>query len=331
MTFPQLARQYGGVAYREEDRGDDGLGGSGGGGGGDDADATAKAEAEAKAAKEADERRAQEKADREKNITIPKARHDEAVGREREARRAAEKRAQEAEAREAARNGGKEVEAVQKEIDDLYDELDKASADNNAAEKRRIRAAIRDREQAIADFRAEQKSEHARALAVEQVTYNGVVDRAEADYPFLRAPTDDEPNEDFKPELLEPVMALKAGYEAGGLSSSKALSKALRTLKTQLDAAKKAEKNEDPEAAAKAEAEAKAKAEAAAKEAEGKGGKRKEEAVERGKQAQAQQPAPKPGVAGTADKNVKEIKVKDLSDSDFDKLPEAEKKRLRGD
>jgi hypothetical protein len=166
------------------------------------------------------------------------------------------------------------------------------------------------------------RSSLARAEAVEQVRYDSVVDRVEEAYPFLA-----EGAEDFDADMTGTLLVMKRGYEAEGLSSSEALKRTIKALRPQLDAAKKAlAKPDDPaakEVADKAAAEAKTKAEKV--EAD-----RREKAVAAGSAAAAASPA-KPGVAGTADKTVKEIDVAKLSEKDYDKLPDDERKRLRGD
>lgn len=338
MTLSNLARPYGGVAYREEDRGDEvvSTGGSGSGTENKLADElAAKAAKEAEAAKVADAEkakeaeatkaaedaaRAAEKAAREAKIAVPKVRFDEAVGKERERAEKAERRLAEI---EAARESTADVKKITAEVEALQDELDKALADNNPSEKKRIRAEIRAREEALIDARVTARSSLARAEAVEQVRYDSVVDRVEEDYPFLA-----EGAEDFDADLTGTLLVMKRGYEAEGLSSSEALKRTVRSLKPQLEVAKKSrEKPGDPvaqAAAEKAAAEAKTKAEKA--EAD-----RREKAVAAGAAANKAQPAAKTGEAGTADKDIKQIDVTKLSEKDYDKLPEDELKRLRGD
>lgn len=329
MTLSNLARPYGGVAYREEagDRGDEGPGL----GSGEDeaAKAAAAAETAKVAASEAEKTRLAEKAEREKAIAIPKARHDEAVGKERTRAEAAEKRAAELEAAEKARQSTLDVKKVEADIEKLNEELDKALADNNPAEKARLRAAIREKERSLARAEARADARQEAQLAVEQERYNSAVELAERDYPFL-----DPTAEGFHDEMASAIMAMKAGLEQQGLASTAALKRAIKTLKPQLDALKKAEKVDDTEGADKAAAEAKEKAAAEEKVKAGKAAveeaRLRAEAVAKGAAAAKAQPAAG-AAAGAPDKRAKEQDVKKMSQKEFDALPDEEVKRLRGD
>lgn len=331
MNLSNLARPYGGVAYREEsgDRGDEGAGAAGG----EDEAAVAAASAAkaAEDAKAAEAVKAAEKARVEAEVSIPKKRFDEAVGKERAAREAAEKRATELEAAEAARKAVLDVKKVEKEISDLEDELEKANAEGTPEKRKELRAAIRTKERQLISAESRQDAAQARDHAVEQIRYDTVVDRVEVDYPFL-----DTANEDFSQPLANEVMELKAGFEGTGLSSSAALKKAIKYLKPQLDAAKKADKEGDEAAKAKAEAAAKAKA---AEEAAAAGGdaaaraaveKRRAAAVAAGAAAAAAQAAKGSGT-GSGDKTVKTVDPTKMSDEAFSKLTKEEKAKMRGD
>jgi hypothetical protein len=309
---------------RDEDRGDDAMGGGGGGGGTGDEGLDAEV-----AAKNAADKAAAEKAEREKDIKIPKVEFDRRIAAEKAAREAAEARAAKAEKDAAARAGKADVEALEKTLGDLEEELDKALADNNAAEKKRIRAEMRATQEAITDARVEARSSYATALAIEQVRYDNEVARMEAEYPFLVPDEPDAPNPDFNAEIVGSVLDLKAAYEATGMPSSQALKKAMKTLGPQLRDAKAAMKKDDAkgEDDAAADAEKKAKDEIAKAAEE----KRKADAVAKGLDAKGKQPPGKVGDAGKADNKVKSLDIKSLSDKDFDKLDEDTLKSMRGD
>ncbi len=344
MTI-EFARQFQVLrGYHEEagDRGDDG-GGAGDdkeieGDRGNDLDAgdDGKAEQAAAAAKAAEEKVAAEleakrqadKAAREKDVAIPKARFDEAVGKERAAREAAQKEAAELRDRLEKQASQEDVVKVQKEIEDLEEELDKALADNDAEAKRRIRRAIREKEDVLVETKANAKAAIATASAVEQIKYDSLVEKMEEKYTFLNVDS-----EEFDAAAAGEVMELKAAYEAMGLGSTAALRKAVSTLGHKLDARveaarKAAEPPEEDKAEAKAKADAAAKVKSAEAEAEAK---RREKAVGKGQEAKGQQPPAPTDKVGAVDKEMKDIKAADLSDDEFEKLPEAEKKRLRGD
>lgn len=328
MFIPQSARQFGGVAYREEDRGDEAVGG----GGGDDAAAKAAADAavakaaEAGAAKAAEEKAAADKAEREKTLSIPKSRFDEAVGKERQRAEAAEKKAKDLEDRESQRNQGVTLDKLRKELDELEDKLEAKMAEGSPEERKAIRTAIRAKSEELADAKVSQAENRARALAVEQTRYDTLVERTEKDFPFLVPDA-----EGFNEALTKDLLEMKTGFEHAGMSSTQALTRSLELLKPALEAARpkpkekpaeeKDEATKTAEAKAKAETEAKAKAEEA---------RRREEAVKKGVEAAAGTPA-KPATAGLTDKEAKIVDVKKISDKDFDKLPDDEMKRLRGD
>lgn len=334
------ARQFeGGISQvlRDEvnpDRGDEH---SATGGAGDEDKGAAEAEAKAaeeKASKDAADKAAREKEERERDIKIPKVEFDRRLKAEAERTAAAEARAKKAEEVAAQRAEAANVEKLTAELEKLDEELDKALADNNAAEKARLRKLIREKNDAITDARVEARSAYATALAVEQVRYDGAVDRMEAEYPFLAPGTDAEPNPDYNAAIVKELVELKAAYEATGMASSAALIKATKTLAPSLKEAKAALKKDDKGGEKDAEKEAEKKAaEAKAKiDAETTEAKRKAEAVEKGLKAAEQQPKVK-GDVGSGDKKVKgDLKgVGKLSDRDFDKLDEDTLKAARGD
>lgn len=326
MYIPQSARQHGGVAYREEDRGDEAVGG----GGGEDEAAKAAADAAvvAATAKAAEDKAAADKAARDAAVSIPKSRFDEAVGKERQRAEAAEKKSKELEDRETQRNQGVTLDKLRKELDELEDKLEAKMAEGSPEERKAIRTAIRAKSEELADAKVSQAENRARALAVEQTRYDTLVERTEKEYPFL-VPDSAGFNEALTKDLLE----MKMGFEHAGMSSTQALNRAVELLKPALETARpkpKAEekKPEEKDEAAKL-AEAKAKAEEAAK-GKAEEARRREEAVKKGVEAAQGTPA-KPGAAGLTDKDAKVVDVKKISDKDFDKLPEDEMKRLRGD
>lgn len=326
MFIPQSARQHSGVAYREEaDRGDN----LESGGGAEDEAAKAAAAAE-KVATEAAEKAAAEKTAREASMTIPKSRFDEAVAKERVAREAAEKRVAEFEAKSKKEAAGADVAKLRTEIDALEDQLEAKMTEGTPAERKMIRAQIREKQEVLSDAKASAKATMATALAIEQMRYDGAVEKLEGEYPFLVAGS-----EDFNQTITGEVLELKAAYEASGLASSEAIKKAVKVLEPSLKAAKEALKKVDPAAAKVAEEAAKKAAEEAAEKAKTKideetERKRREEAVKKGLEAAAATPAAAK-VAGKVDSKVPNLDPKKMSTKDFDALPEEELKRLRGD
>ena len=309
------------------------------GGGGADDDAAAAAAKKAAASEAADEGA---KAEKKAALTIPKSRFDEAVKKERDAREVAEAKAKELEGMLAKQDSGLDMKAALGEIDALEEELEAQMAEGTPEKRRELRKQIREKQEVISDAKANARATQATAIAIEQIRYDAVVAKMEQDYTFLN-PDD---SENFDGDIAAELVELKSAYEALGMASSQALTKATKTLKTQLDVARKAlekpgegdEQDEDeltPEQkAAAAEEKAKAAVKAAAdsassKTAEAKAAKRREEAVAKGLEAKEKQPAAAAG--GKADKDVKEVKVSTLTDKQLDDMPEAELQRLRGD
>lgn len=285
----------------------------------DKAAAEAKVAADAKVAEDA--KRAAEKAEREKGVQIPKERFDAAVAKERQRAEAAEKKAEAALAELATKATTVDVKKLEGELDTLEEALDKALAESDPAERKRLRGEIRAKTAQITDARVEARAAAGTAIAIEQIRYDAVVSSLETEYSFLNPDVETT----FDVVLATEVMELKTAFEHAGMGSAAALKKAVGTLKHKLDAKKAPAKDEATAEAAKKAEEEKA---AAAKKAEEVEEKRRADAVAAGLEAKKGTP---PTGTGTVDKTLTDVKVGELSEEAFDKLPEAEKKRLRGD
>lgn len=250
-----------------------------------------------------------EKDAKSKKIYIPKERFDSAVKKARLAEEAAVKRAEALETQLKAQQGKVDAEKIDKEIDELSDKLDDAVRDGVKEEAKRLRAEIRAKTQMLADARAEVKAQYATAMAVEQIRYNALVDRMEIEHPELNPDNEDT----FDEELVAEVSELKTAFEKSGLSSSESLSKALKAVY-----------RNGPKPADEKKVDAKDKAD-----------DRKADSVAKGLDTKKKQP-PGPGIkAGAssdkAGKKEASLNVGRMSDKEFDKLPEDERKRARGD
>jgi hypothetical protein len=262
---------------------------------GDDAAETERLAAEAKAA--------------EKDKTIPKARFDEAVKKEREARAAAEGKLKELEAQLRSQESALDEEKVEGEIAELEAAIDAAAADGDKAKVAALRKEVRGKMMAIASAEATRRAAYATAVAVERVQYDATVTMLEGQHPTMN-PEHDDYDQDLTNELLE----LKAAYEATGMGSTDALKKAAKyVFKT---AVAEAKKDEPDEATKKAAAEAKVKA--------------TEAAIRKGLETKGKQPPASGGRAAKEGAGAALDPTK-MSDRDFDKLPADEKARLRGD
>lgn len=276
-------------------------------------EATEKEAAEKEAAEKVEaEEAAKAKAD-DKEPKIPKSRFDEAVRKARLEAESANKKAADLEARLRQSQGAVDAAKLEEEIDALEVELDGAKADGNVDKAKAIRAQIRARQQAISDARSDAKANYAVAVAVEQIRYDALVSRMEIEHPELNPELEDTYDKDQVEELLD----LKGAFEAKGLGSAEALTKALRTVYR--GGPKPAVKEEDAEAKIKADAAAAA---------------RKAEAVKRGLDTKAKQPADGKKVGADSDKAGKGDPASDaakMSEAAFAKLTPEELARARGD
>jgi hypothetical protein len=256
----------------------------------------------------------------EKDVKIPKARFDEAVGKARKAQEAAEARAKELEDKLKAQEKGSDAEKIEKEISELEDKIDAALADGNKEKVAELRRQVRAKMQEVASANANQAAAYATAVAVERVRYDAAVERFEGLHPEMN-PDSDKYDEALTADLIE----LKQAYEAAGLGSTDALKKAVKYVfkeapkEVKQDEGDKGDKGDKGDDAAKAAAAEKA-------------AKLKEEAIKRGLEARKAQPPAEGGKASDkAGKTTDNLNVLKMSDRDFAKLPEDEKARLRGD
>lgn len=325
MTI-EFARQYGyHAAYQEEAKGE---GDGGGGDRGDDVVLEDKVDDEVDPAvaakKAADEADAAAKAAKDEGKFIPKSRFDEATKKERARAEAAEARAAALEAEAAKRAVKLDLAKIEGEIDALEDALEAKMVEGTPAERKELRKQIRVKQEQVAEARADARHMQTAAIAIEQTRYDAVVERLEEKYEFLNFDN----KEAFDEELASEVMDLKTAYEATGLGSAAALKKAVSTLghklEAKVEAAKPKQKAEEKGAEEKDPAAAKKIKEAE----ETAAAARRAAAVGKGLEAKEKLPPPP---AGKADRTTKEVDVTRLSDADFDKLSDEEKKRLRGD
>ena len=156
---------------------------------------------------------------------IPKSRFDEAVGKEREARTAAEQRAAELERRlqeqakqaEASQNS-EQMEAQIEELEAKYQEL---LLDGNIKESSAVMKQIRHMERQIATAEAEQRAATRTAQTLEAERLEASIARLEADHPELNAES-----ESYDADLVALVITKQRQLIADGMSPSKAMEKA---------------------------------------------------------------------------------------------------------
>lgn len=296
-----------------------------------DAEAKAKEEAETKAKEKADAEDKDTKKDKEKDIQIPKARFDKAVAKARKEAEEAQKRADDLQEKLDVQQGTANIEKIEETIDELEEKLEDAIKDGNGEAKLRLRKEIRKLNQEIAETKAAQHAARATALAIERITYDGLVTQMEAEHPELNPDNE----EAYDQEVIDELNEYKEAFEAKGHGSTEALRKALRAVfgksgaksaaKSDEDKDDKDDKGDEVDDEAKKEVEAKAKAEAE---------KRKEAAVKKGLETKAKQPADtkKAGLdSDKAGKKTDSSEVARLSMTEFEKLSEEELAQARGD
>lgn len=246
---------------------------------------------------------------------IPKARFDEAVGKEREAREAAERRAAELERQLAERSKAVENNAKIEELETQIASLEKKHAelllDGDGEAAAQIMREIRHAERRIAkeEAVAETSTHIARTLEAERV--EATVARLEADYDQFNPQS-----ENYDQDLVELVLSKqKQLIEQQGLAPSKALEKAGR------DVAARFLTQGEPVADPKGLAAGKVATD-----------RRAEQVVKNLDTQKRQTPSMKDAgmdsdAAGIKDK----IDVSKLTAEEFAALPEATKAKLRGD
>jgi len=238
-----------------------------------------------------------------KEPQIPKVRFDKAVGKARKEAEVASKRAEEAEAKLKSQQGDIDAGQIEGEIDDLYEKADQAQADGQKEVLKALRREIREKQQLLADARAEVKASYKAAQAIEQVRYDRVVEDMEKEHPELNPDNED----GYEEEAVADIMELTEAFVAKGEGSAVALKKAIRLFY------KNAKAESDPEDTTTED--------------------RKEAAIKKALDTKAKQPAEKK--AGLdSDKGGKKGKITDpskVSEKDWVTLSKEELAEMRGD
>lgn len=249
----------------------------------------------------------EDKAEPKKPIMIPKYRLDQEVAKRREAEARLEARNK---AIEEAKPFTKEApvveienltESVKSMFDKVLDgDLDAATADFAAMMQSSNQKLI----EAVRADTAKQVmagSQHVTATT----DLDTVIDDLESTYDVLNSKS-----ENYDANLVSEVLAMQAGYAASGMSDAQAMDKA---AKNALLLYGYAQAESDEPAAAEPKAPAKSRD------------------VERNIKAAAQQPPDLPPSSSDDQTKIEEINVLELSDDEFDALPESVQRRLRGD
>lgn len=243
---------------------------------------------------------------------VPKARFDEAVGKERAAREAAEARARDLEEMVRKESRTEEVSKAEQAIEALEAKHTKLILDGEHEAAAKVMKEIRHAERQIATFENNEKLGRATSQAVEQVRMEAAIARLESDHPALN-----QESEVYDQDLVDLVLAEQARLiRELGKTPSAALTDAATKIMRKFGAAQPAK--DVPEA----------KGLAAAKEASS----RKADQVAKNLATDKAQPAK--GTSGMdSDKaGIKgELDIDKMTAEEFAALPAATKARLRGD
>lgn len=253
----------------------------------------------------------------EKEARIPKSRFDEAVGKEREAREAAERRAQELERKLAETSANKEaaaeIERIEGEVEALELKYQELLLDGNTAEAAKVMRQIRLAERQIATAEAESRAQATTAKAIEADRLEAAIARLESDYPEFNTQS-----EVYDEDLVGLVLAKQRSLIQSGMSPSVAITKAGKDVAGRF--LKKQEETKEVKDDSKGLA-------AAAKQDD-----RKKEAVAKAIETQSAQ-APSTKEVGLDSDKLGEKGLPDvtkLTADEFEALPESTKARLMG-
>lgn len=245
---------------------------------------------------------------------VPKARFDEQRMKAKERESALTDRIKALEAGATRDVQQQDVTKLNTEVEALEEKYQQALDDGDKTAAKDTMRAIRLKERQIAEASVEHKTDRARALAVEEFKVDILIERMENDFPALNP--DDEA---YDQELVDEVVLLRTGFEKSGMSSSAAITKAIKYV---MGAAAKADAGAEDEPAKE----------------KGLGADKKEarrkDQLKKNLDASDKQPAKltdsgldshkKGGSAATA-------KASELTNEEHAALPESTRARMRGD
>lgn len=241
----------------------------------------------------------------DKGRFIPKARFDEAVGKERAEKDALGRRLREYEEREAARNVAFDVTEANKAVKELIKQHTNYLSDGELDKASDVMEKILEAKESISERRAAAQASNTKTAAKEEILYDALVSKLEVEYPQLNPE-----NEAYDKAVVKRVQAMMTGLmQTEKMSVNAALKEAVETLMTP---AKTAEKGKADEA----------------------GVRRKEEAVKKAVDAKTRQPASSNGVGQDHDKSggaLDASMVTKMTYEEFSKLPEETLAKMRGD
>jgi hypothetical protein len=194
---------------------------------------------EAEEPKEGEEepKEGEEEPQKERAKYIPRARFDKAQEKAKAREEALQHRIRELEQGKMTQQQSADLTALRTEIDELQDKYEDLLLDGKKAEAKALRAQIRDREEALVDFKAQTTSQAFRDQTLDQLKYESALAAAEASHPELNPD-----HESFDPALTDEVAELMEAYLARGYRRQAALERAVRYV---VGAAKPTNERED--------------------------------------------------------------------------------------
>lgn len=264
-------------------------------------------------------------AKKDKGNSIPKARFDEAVNKEREARENAEARARELEQRLHALNAedrerveaGAQVEALEIKAAELTTKYSELLLDGQKEEAAKVMAELRKTERSIAAIESERKTGQIVNQRLESERTKLVVAKLESDHPQFNPDS-----EQYDDDLVQMVLMLQARYvQQDKLSQSAAMEKAASSVLKKFNMVSAPDDADDKKVEKKPDLAAE------------KAAQRTKEAVKKSVDAAKSQPASSKDVGLDSDA-LGEKRLPDVSKmsaDEYDALPESTKARLRGD
>lgn len=248
----------------------------------------------------------------DEGATIPKARFDSAVQKERERAETAERLLAEATRANNQIQRNADVTKLEAEVGELREQEHKALIQGDSAKARELAAEADRLNRQIAIQQAGDMTAAAKDAALESMRMELAIENIETNYPQL-----DENSEEFDQDITDDVLDKQRGYmERERLSPSKALLKAVKYVMGR-------------QAAPAATEPAKTGLSAASK-----GQDRKSAAVAKNLDAAARQPASTKPVGADSDKHgqTKDIpEASQMTFAEFSALPDATKAKMRGD
>lgn len=284
-----------------------------------------KAEVDKKAAEDAEAALQAERDERNKHIKIPKFRLDAATARARKAEGERDDLALKLADAEKAKGDDKGLtlaEQHDKELAAIDTQIAEAMKDGNSEEVSKLMAKSRNLERGyqsdITATNLKSASENTRAQVDESALVNSILDQLESQYPMFN-----EASDQFNAEANSDVLKMQRGLMAGGESAAEALVEAVNMVLPKYGIT--SEEDTDTSGADKA---------AADKVVADKLAADKAAQVKKNLEAAGKIPPDMENAGGDSDAagaNSDLPNISDMTDKEFDALPEAKRREMRGD